>query len=205
MNESNSPEIKQPSSEPNDGRITPQPEQSSPTGLPEIRLAYLASSQNFLILGVLNQLVVLVVSGVLSALDIAVRFELLVFFGVMLFIIGCVAVVNVVYALDGSSGMPLVWCVAMLIPVVALIALLILNQRATSRLKQAGLKVGLLGAKGIKLNAIRNAGAYLLVWGLFVGAYQAEKAFRSQGDFERSGPTAPADAEESRPYFSPRR
>ncbi|WP_243304217.1 hypothetical protein [Geothrix oryzisoli] len=42
---------------------------------------------------------------------------------------------------------PVLWIIAMFIPLINLICLVILNQKATTYLKSQGLKVGLLGAK----------------------------------------------------------
>ena len=50
-------------------------------------------------------------------------------------------------ALEMSSGASSGWLVAMFIPLVSLICLLVLNSRATKVLKQAGIRVGLMGAK----------------------------------------------------------
>lgn len=46
-----------------------------------------------------------------------------------------------------STGVAVVCAILLLIPCVGLLALLVLNNRATARLSAAGLKVGLLGAE----------------------------------------------------------
>ncbi len=46
-----------------------------------------------------------------------------------------------------GTGFAIVYLLGMLIPLVDLLLLLILNRRATKKLKEAGYKVGLLGAK----------------------------------------------------------
>jgi hypothetical protein len=54
-----------------------------------------------------------------------------------------------VYKLASSlkAAVPLVWTLCMFIPLLSLVLLLILSQRATRALQGAGFKVGLLGAK----------------------------------------------------------
>ncbi len=42
---------------------------------------------------------------------------------------------------------PVLWIIAMFIPLINLICLLVLNQQATRHLKDRGIKVGLMGAK----------------------------------------------------------
>ena len=56
-------------------------------------------------------------------------------------------------ALEMSSGASSGWLVAMFIPLVSLICLPVLNSRATKVLKQAGIRVGLMGAKVTDLPA----------------------------------------------------
>lgn len=50
-----------------------------------------------------------------------------------------------------KCGPPILWAVGMLIPLLGFILLAVINQKATTRLKEAGLKVGIMGAD---LNAI---------------------------------------------------
>jgi len=50
-------------------------------------------------------------------------------------------------ALDYSSGMRILFVVLMFVPLVSLLVLLILIERATKILRAAGYKVGLLGAR----------------------------------------------------------
>ena len=45
-----------------------------------------------------------------------------------------------------ECGPPILWCIVMFVPLLSLIFLLILSQKATGRLKDAGFKVGLMGA-----------------------------------------------------------
>jgi hypothetical protein len=56
-------------------------------------------------------------------------------------------------ALQMSTGASVAWLVAMLIPLVGLICLLVLNGKATRVLKQAGIRVGLMGTRGVDLPA----------------------------------------------------
>lgn len=61
-----------------------------------------------------------------------------------------------VYKLAISLRMvaPLVWCIAMFIPLVSLLLLLVLSQRATKAIRQKGVKVGLMGARIADLEAL---------------------------------------------------
>ena len=54
-----------------------------------------------------------------------------------------------VYKLSSSlkQGFPILWCIGIFIPLLSLIMLLILSQKATSALKEKGISVGLMGAK----------------------------------------------------------
>lgn len=54
-------------------------------------------------------------------------------------------------ALELGTGALILYLTAMFIPLVSLICLLVLNSKATSVLRDAGIKVGLMGAKPSEL------------------------------------------------------
>lgn len=57
-----------------------------------------------------------------------------------------------------ECGPPILWCIGMFIPLVSLILLLILSQKATTRLKDSGCKVGLMGAN---LDEVREKSVFV--------------------------------------------
>jgi len=92
---------------------------------------------------VLGQIGLAVLNGVatagkIQALSLAV---FVVGLGLLVFMI--LSVTRLAKALDQS---PVLYAILMIIPCVSLIMLLVLSGKATTRLSQAGIKVGLLGA-----------------------------------------------------------
>ncbi len=67
---------------------------------------------------------------------------------------GAVFAVRMALSLHGT-GMAVLFAILLLIPCVGLLALLVLNSQATSELKKAGLRVGLLGADPGQFNGWR--------------------------------------------------
>ena len=61
-----------------------------------------------------------------------------------------------------ECGPPILWCLGMFIPLVCLILLLILSQKATGRLQAAGFKVGFMGAnlKEVRAKSVLVEEAY---------------------------------------------
>lgn len=57
-------------------------------------------------------------------------------------------------ALGMSTESTVLFLIAMLIPFLGLVCLLVLNARATRALRKAGVRVGLLGAKGSDLETV---------------------------------------------------
>lgn len=57
-------------------------------------------------------------------------------------------VIRVARAFDYSTGMKVLFCVLLFIPLVSLLVLLYLNDKATTALKDAGYRVGVLGVRG---------------------------------------------------------
>jgi len=55
-------------------------------------------------------------------------------------------VYNISKALEFSTGASILYLVAMFLPLVSLLCLLLLNSKATGVLRDAGIKVGLMGA-----------------------------------------------------------
>jgi len=74
----------------------------------------------------------------------------LLFTSLVLAVVQVVEVVRLCLAL-GDGWATVLFALLMFIPCVSLLTLLILNSRATTRLKQAGIRVGLLGAKSADL------------------------------------------------------
>ncbi len=85
--------------------------------------------------GILNAIAGAAQLTALAFLDIALALGLLVFM--------IISVIKLTKALNLSA---VIYAILMFVPCVSLIVLLILNGKATERLKQAGIKVGLLGA-----------------------------------------------------------
>jgi hypothetical protein len=106
-------------------------------------LREVAISQRQVMLCVLGQIVIGVLNGVASAAKIpALGFvDLFLLLGVFIFMI--ISVLRLAKALGLSQ---VLYVILMFIPCVSLIMLLILSQKATTHLQQAGIKVGLLGA-----------------------------------------------------------
>ena len=61
-------------------------------------------------------------------------------------VLAILGIIKLAKGLGMSTGIQIVLVILMFIPLVSLITLLILNSKATERLKEAGYKVGLLGA-----------------------------------------------------------
>ncbi|AIE87306.1 hypothetical protein [Fimbriimonas ginsengisoli] len=128
---------------------TPPPG-SEPSNYPRQNLANdrqvlreVAASQRQILLCVLGQIGVAILNGVVTAakmpsLAILVLIAIL---AVLVFMI--MSVIRLAKALALS---PVLYTILMFIPCVSLIALLMLSGKATARLSQAGIKVGLLGA-----------------------------------------------------------
>ena len=50
-----------------------------------------------------------------------------------------------------DSSAPILWCLGVIVPLLNLLLLLMLSQRATRRIQDAGFKVGLMGAKLVEI------------------------------------------------------
>jgi hypothetical protein len=99
----------------------------------------IAKAQRMFLLSILANFVVgiLMKTGALVGLALAP-----VALGIAIFSIWCV------YRLCKSLSMgSVLWVIAMFIPIINVIFLLVLNQKATRYLKNRGIEVGLLGAK----------------------------------------------------------
>jgi hypothetical protein len=66
--------------------------------------------------------------------------------GIAATIMAIVGAVRLAGALGNSIGMRIVYAVLMIVPLVNLITMLFLSSRATKQLREAGYRVGLLGA-----------------------------------------------------------
>ncbi len=73
------------------------------------------------------------------------------------FVVGIIGIV-LVYQLAKAqkSSVAWLWALLQIIPVVSLICLLIINQKATSILKQKGVRVGLMGGDSTQLKNLRT-------------------------------------------------
>ncbi|HEU4952529.1 MAG TPA: hypothetical protein VFT46_11295 [Holophagaceae bacterium] len=106
---------------------------------PGLDLQAVARAQRMVLFSVLASLVS---NGLLRATDISPLLSLPTVLAVAIFSIWCVH--RLCQALHTRS---LGWILAMFLPLLNLICLVILNQRATSVLKAHGIAVGLMGAK----------------------------------------------------------
>ena len=104
-----------------------------------IQATNVAKAQRMLLLSILASLI----GNVLMKTDALVGLLLIpVGLAIAAFSIWCV------YKLCKSLSLsPILWIIAMFIPLINLICLVVLNQKATTFLKSKGIKVGLLGAK----------------------------------------------------------
>ena len=68
------------------------------------------------------------------------------------------AVINIMFvyklAVALKSKVAWLWCLLMIVPLVSLISLLIINGKATTALRTAGIKVGLMGANKAQLEGL---------------------------------------------------
>ncbi|MFA6728323.1 MAG: hypothetical protein WCS17_08925 [Prevotella sp.] len=73
------------------------------------------------------------------------------------FVVGIVGIV-LVYQLAKAQKSPVAWLWALLqiIPIVSLICLVIINQKATTILKEKGISVGLMGGDSTQLENLRT-------------------------------------------------
>ena len=63
-------------------------------------------------------------------------------------VLAILGVIRVARAFGYSTGMKVLFCVLLFLPLVSLLVLLYLNDKATTALKNAGYTVGLLGVRG---------------------------------------------------------
>ncbi|WP_137936783.1 hypothetical protein [Chitinivorax sp. B] len=115
------------------------PPQSDLDAADEANLMEVASAQRMLLISIVISLICNVTINARPAMDA---------------VVGVVAIGNLVFSLwsifrlcKALDRQPILWMIAMFIPLVNLIALLFLNRQATSHLKDAGYDVGLFGAK----------------------------------------------------------
>ncbi|MFG0243407.1 MAG: hypothetical protein ACF8R9_11545 [Phycisphaerales bacterium JB054] len=119
-----------------------------------------AKYQKFLIFAILGQIVMYALqiwssfaagsapnAGAATAVGLGSLVIGLVSLGLAIFAI--VSLVLLMTALERPIVMRVLGAIAMLIPLVGLIVLLVVNQRATDTLKANGVSVGLLGARSI--------------------------------------------------------
>jgi hypothetical protein len=109
------------------------------TALDRERLDRIASGQKFIIFALLGSLAT-------SALQVAVG-PLALLGGLLASLVAIVGVVRLCGGLGRSIFAKVLYTLAMLIPLVNLLAMLSLSTQATKALRSAGYKVGLLGAK----------------------------------------------------------
>ena len=122
--------------------------ETNPYGAPKARVAEaaepsvaaekLASGQKLLIYAILLNLGSLVVAFVFAPLAPLATIAALV--------LSIIGIVRLGAGFGFSVVVRILLCILMLVPLVNLIALLVLNSRATTRLREAGYTVGLLGA-----------------------------------------------------------
>ena len=120
---------------------SPNSEVSDPLPDNPEALQALAAAQRFAILVVLAYIGMLVLAAFVE------NETVLNILGVAVLVGGMVAIARLSRALGHGWGITILFLFLLLLPLIGLILLLVLNARATKRVKEAGYTVGLLGAK----------------------------------------------------------
>ncbi|HWD37821.1 MAG TPA: hypothetical protein VG944_03170 [Fimbriimonas sp.] len=106
-------------------------------------LKEVAVAQRQVMYCVLGQVCVGILNGVATATSLT---ALALFDGVLALALLVFMIISVVKLVNALGLSAVLWVILMFVPCVSLIALLMLSQKATTRLQQAGIKVGLMGA-----------------------------------------------------------
>ena len=120
----------------NSETIPPVPSSATPPPIPSIE--QVASGQKMIIYAVLLNL-----GAIALQFAIGPTAAILMLVSAILAIIG---ILKLTTGLGNSIAAKIIYIILMFIPFVSLITLLVLNSKATNKLREAGYKVGLLGA-----------------------------------------------------------